>query len=81
MTKKIGTVTHIYGKIGVAILALVSELKVGDTVQFKGKKTDFTQTIDSIQINHEQVTKAKKGDDIGVKVSQEVDEGDEVFLA
>ncbi|HCI05646.1 TPA: translation elongation factor-like protein [Patescibacteria group bacterium] len=81
MAKKIGTVIHIYGKIGVAILALVSELKVGDTVLFKGKKTEFTQTIDSIQINHEQVAKAKKGDDVGIKVSQEVDEGDEVFLA
>ena len=81
MLKKIGTVTHVFGKISVAIPQLGSELKVGDAVQFKGKHTDFAQTIDSIQVNHEQIQKAKKGDDVGVKTTQPVQEGDEVFLA
>jgi len=80
MAKKIGTVTHVFGKISVAILQLNSELKVSDAVQFKGKHTDFAQTIDSIQVNHEQIQKAKKGDDVGVKTTQPAQVGDEVFL-
>lgn len=81
MAKKIGIVTHVFGKINVAILQLVSELKVGDAVQFKGKHTDFSQTIDSMQVNHEQIQKAQKGDDVGVKTTQSTQVGDEVFLA
>ncbi len=81
MAKKIGNVIHVFGKISVAILNLDSELKIGDAVQFKGKHTDFTQTIDSMQVNHEQIQKAQKGDDVGIKTSEPVQEGDEVFLA
>jgi putative protease len=85
MAKKIGTVTHIYGKINVAILHLDTELKVGDMIQLKGKQADFTQKVESIQIEHQQVQKAKKGDDIGLKVDvanmEQVREGDEVFEA
>lgn len=81
MAKKIGTVTHVFGKIDVAILQLDSELKIGDAIQFKGKHTDFAQTIDSMQVNHEQIQKAKKGDDVGVKTTQPAQVGDEVFLA
>ncbi|OGY39129.1 MAG: hypothetical protein A2418_03045 [Candidatus Brennerbacteria bacterium RIFOXYC1_FULL_41_11] len=81
MAKKIGIVIHVFGKISVAILKLESELKVGDSIQFKGKHTDFTQAIESIQVNHEQIQKAQKGDDVGVKTTQSVEEGDEVFLA
>lgn len=80
MAKKIGTVTHVFGKISVAILQLDSKLKVGDTVRFKGKHTDFTQVIDSMQVNHQQIQEAAKGDDVGVKTVQKVEEGDEVLV-
>jgi hypothetical protein len=32
-----------------------------------------------MQIEHQQVTEAKKGDSVGVKVSEKVREGDKVF--
>jgi len=41
---------------------------------------DFEQNVDSMQVEHEQVTEAKVGDAVGLKVSQLVKEGDRVYL-
>lgn len=78
--KLIGKITHYYGKIGVGIVELVSTLKVGDKIHIKGHSTDFEQTVDSIQVEHENVEVAKKGEVIGLKVKDKVHEGDEVYL-
>lgn len=79
--KIIGKVTHYYNAIGVGIVELEGGLKVGDTIRVKGKAGDFEQTVDSIQIEHDPVEKAGKGDVVGIKVRQKVKEGDEVFLS
>ena len=78
--KLIGKITHYFDKISVAIVELSGVLKVGDRVHIKGHSTDFEQDISSIQIEHENVEKVKKGDAIGVKVDEKVREGDEVYL-
>ncbi|MFH1473249.1 MAG: translation elongation factor-like protein [bacterium] len=78
--KKVGKVTHYYGKIDVAILKLTTSLKVGDRIKFKGHGADFEQDVSSMQINHESVEKAKKGDDVGLRVSEPVKEGTDVSL-
>jgi len=78
--EKVGEVEHYFGKISVAAIRLTAgELRIGDTVRFKGKTTDFQQTVDSIQIEHSSVESAAAGDEIGVKVAQRVREGDEVY--
>jgi len=65
----------------VAVLEITKgKLKAGDKVHIKGATSDFEQNIDSMQIEHENVEIAKKGDAIGVKVDQQVREGDEVYL-
>jgi putative protease len=76
----IGKVTHYFGKISVAIIKLTEPLKVGQTVHFKGAHTDFTQAVDSMQIEHVNVEEAKVGDDVGLKALEKVHEGDQVFL-
>lgn len=78
--KPIGKISHYYDKIGVGIIELAGVLKVGDTIKIKGKDTDFEQAVDSIQIEHEPIEKAKKGDVIGIKMNQKVKEGDEVYI-
>jgi len=78
--KLIGKITHYFDKISVAIIELSGVLKVGDRVHIKGHSTDFEQDISSIQIEHEDMKKAKKGDAIGVKVDEKVREGDEIYL-
>ncbi|MDP2856260.1 MAG: translation elongation factor-like protein [bacterium] len=80
--KLIGKVTHFFDKIGVAALKLKAPLKSGDTIVFRNNAGEdiFEQKIDSIQIEHESVKKAKKGDEIGIKVDQKVHENNEVYL-
>jgi len=78
--EKIGEVEHFFGKISVAAIKITKgTLKVGDTIHIKGHTSDFTQKVASIQIEHNKVEEAKKGDDIGIKVSEHVREKDEVF--
>lgn len=77
--KKIGKVTHYYDKIGVAVVELSDNLAVGDTIKIVGHGGEFTQTVSSIQIEHEKLDKAKKGQEIGMKVDKKAKEGCEVF--
>lgn len=78
--KLIGKVTHYFGNIGVAVIELEDTLKVGDTIRITGgTDTDFTQAIESMEIEHEKVQVAKAGDSIGLKVVQKVREGYKVY--
>lgn len=79
-SKPVGKITHYYSQIGVGIVELQSELKVGEKIKIKGSSSDFDQTVDSIQIDHKEVETAKKGDVVGMKVNDKVREGDEVFI-
>lgn len=76
--KPVGKIKHYYTKIGVAVVELSSELKVGDRIAVEGS-TSFEQTVDSMQIEHEQITSAKPGQSIGLKVSGKVKEDDIVY--
>ena len=78
--KKIGTVSHYYGNIGVVIVELSGKLSVGDKVKFESGKTEFEQTIESMQMEHKDIDSAKKGDVVGIKVNEKVSEGAEVSL-
>lgn len=76
---KLGKVTHYYDKLGVAVVELSGALSVGDTIKISGHGGEFTQKVESIQVEHESVEKAKKGDLVGLKVEQKIKEGGEVF--
>jgi len=76
---KVGDVDHYYTNIGVAVVDLVSKLKVGDKITVKGATTEFTQIVKSMQIMHEAVEEAEAGDSIGLKVNDRVRRGDEVY--
>ena len=77
---EVGKITHYFDHISVAVVKVSTKLKVGDTIHIKGATTDFTQKVDSMQIEHEKIPEAKKGDDIGMKVKEHVREHDTVFL-
>ena len=66
--------------IDVAVLELSKTLKVGDRVRIKGATTDFEMPIESMQIEHESVKEAKKGQAIGLKVPEKVREHDIVYV-
>ena len=81
MDKPIGKVVHYYDKAGVAIIDLASgELKMGDEIRFKKGDNEFSQKVESLQIEHEVVESVKKGDSFGVKVDKPTKPGTEVYL-
>lgn len=78
--KEIGKISGYFSHVGVAAIKLSKTLKVGNKIHIKGNTTDFEQEIDSIQIDKKDVSEAKKGDHVGIKVSEKVRPNDKVFL-
>ena len=78
-TKPIGKVTHYYDKIGVAIVKFDKAFNVGTEVVFG--ENGFKQVISSMQLEHEQIEQAKKGQEVGIKVDSPVKEHTLVFEA
>ncbi len=77
---RVGIVTHYFDRIGVAAVAVEADLSVGDRIQFvRHGEVLFAQQVSSMQIEHQSIEAAKKGDDIGLKVYEEVKEGTEVY--
>ena len=77
--KEIGCITHYFGKISVGIIKLKAEMKVGDKIHIKGVHDDFVQVIKSMQENHKDILKAKKGALVGIKVKKIVHVNDKVY--
>lgn len=81
MDKPIGKVVHYYDKLGVAIVDLGSGgLKAGDEVKFKRGDEEFSQKVESLQVDHKEVDSVKKGDSFGLKVDKPTKPGTEVYL-
>ncbi len=79
--KKIGTVVGYFAKIGVAAIRITDgELKIGDRIKIKGHSTDCEETIESMQVEHNNVDTATVGMDVGLKVKERVREHDIVYI-
>lgn len=80
MDKPIGKVVHFYDKLGVAIIDLGSGgIKVGQEIKFKKGDGEFTQKVESLQVDHESVESVKRGDSFGLKVDKPTKPGTEVY--
>ena len=78
--EKIGTITDYYAKIGVAAVRLTDgDLRIGDRIRFRGHTTDFTQSVESLQIEHQAVPRAERGSEVALKVRQRVRRHDQVL--
>lgn len=77
---KVGKVTHFYDKIKVAVIELDAQLSVGDKIKFvRGGEDMFEEVVESMQVEHEKIETANKGDIVGLKVEGEVKEGAEIY--
>jgi hypothetical protein len=79
MEERIGQVTHFYNRIRVAVLDLSAEVNVGDVLHFMGRTTDFTQDVESMEIEHQKVQTIGPGQEAALKVIDRVRKGDVVF--
>jgi len=77
---KVGEISHFFSGIGVAGIDVTEKIRVGDVIHVFGHTSDFTQTVGSIEIEHEHVEEANAGDSIGLKVVDRTRVHDEVFV-
>lgn len=78
--EKVGTVVDYYAKIGVAAIRLTDgALQVGDQVRIQGHTTDFNQTVESLQVEHQAVQRAERGSEVALKVRERVRKHDQIL--
>jgi hypothetical protein len=79
--QRIGVVTHYYSHLSVVALKLEpgTTLRVGDVIHIRGHTSDFTQKVESLEVNHAPVTEVEPDDDFGLKVVEHAREHDTVY--
>ena len=78
----VGRVVHYYPRINVGIVELTDGgINLGDVIHIQGKHTNFVQPITSIQIDHQNVSRADRGRSIGIRVKEKVRPHDQVGVA
>ncbi len=78
--ERIGIIVNYFSKISVAAIQIESNsLSVGDRIRIKGATTDFTQEIESMEIDRTPVNSASKGQDVGIKMKSRVRLNDTVY--
>ncbi len=80
MEVQVGKVTHYFNRIGVAAIELSDSLEAGNLIHIKGHTTDIEQKVEAIQIDNGPITRADKGQVIGLKVKDYVREHDVVYI-
>jgi putative protease len=79
--KDIGKVVNYYAKVDAAEIHLWDDLKLDDEIIIQGPTTgSFSQRVESLQVNHQEIQKSKKGSNVGLKVDERVRPGDIVYL-
>src|SRR5690242_6169660 len=79
--QRIGVVTHYYSYLSVVAMQLEpgATLRVGEMIHILGHTTDFTQKVESLEVNHAPVAEVGPKDDFGLKVNAHAREHDIVF--
>ena len=76
---EIGQVSDFFARPVVAGIDMSGSLKVGDKIHIKGHTTDVEMVVESMQIDNKNVTEAKEGQSVGIKVPDRVRQGDTVY--
>lgn len=78
---KVGEIVKFFAKPSVAAIKVTDAIKVGDELHYKGATTDFTEVVESMEVDNNQVTEAATGSLVGIKVGERVRPGDMVLKA
>ncbi|MFP4022518.1 MAG: translation elongation factor-like protein [Candidatus Paceibacterota bacterium] len=79
MEKQIGEVIYFFNKAEVMVVKLSNSLSLEDVIKVKGGKREFEQTVNSMQVNGEDINEAQKGEEVAIKIKDNVKEGDKVY--
>lgn len=79
MEKLVGKITHYYSRLGVAVLELSGEIRLADELHILGRITDFTQYVNSLEINHQKIERAGPGAEVALLLEDYARPGDAVF--
>lgn len=77
--KLVGKIIHFYPKISVAVVELSDSLRTGDKILIERGGDSFEQTVGEMQTEHKNISEAKKGQSVGLKVVSPTHEGAKVF--
>jgi hypothetical protein len=79
--QRIGTILHYWPRVGAAQIELEgTPLHLGDRVHIRGHGHDFTQPVESLEIDHVSKQEGWPGEFVALAVAQPVREDDEVWL-
>lgn len=80
LKRDIGEVCNYYRKVRAAEIRLWADLEVGDEILIQGNATgSLMQYVKSMEINGENIEKAHKGQNVGIKVEDKVRPNDVVY--
>lgn len=79
MEEHIGEVKHFFNKAEVMVIDLKGALAVGDMIKVKRGEDEFEQKVVSMQIDHEDVQSAGKGQEVAIKAKEKTREGHSVY--
>jgi putative protease len=77
--KEIGRITNYFSKIGVAVIELTAPVRLGDEIHIVGGERDFSQTVDSMQVEHQPIEEGQAGQEIAIKLDEKARPGDTVY--
>lgn len=76
----IGEVVNFYSQVNAAEIRLWNPLKVGDEIIVQGPTTgSIIQKVESLQIDHQNIVEAQKGQNVGILLNGRVRPGDLVY--
>lgn len=80
MPQPIGKVTHYFPHVKAGVVRVTrGTLVLGDMIHIKGHTTDFKQRVASLQLDHQPIQKAEKGQEVGLQVKSRVRQRDLVY--
>lgn len=75
-----GRITHYFPRIGVAAVEVThDELRLGDVIRVLGATSNFTQEVDSMQIDHVPIVSASAGELVAIRLTERARVNDRVF--
>ena len=78
--EEVGVIVKFFAKPSVAAIEMKKgSIKKGDTLHFKGHTTDFTDVVQSMEVDNQPIEEAGAGDLVGIKVKERVRENDTVY--